>query len=133
MLDPKSRRNYHREYEKARMQSKPFMQAQDVPEDMADKVLGIWMSQNYSAVAWAVHDRSDFICRLVINRRELEPDGSWKQGITWDDIQSIKHDCGYGDYDALEVYPRDVNLVFDAPMRHIWVVKEPLNFGLHIS
>ncbi len=133
MLGPKERRQWHREYEKERMRAKPFMQEVKVPEDMAEQVLGIWQSQNFGAIAWAVPGNSGIVCRLTVNRRELEADGGWKDGITWDELQGLKNECGYGNHDALEVYPRDANLVNVSSMRHLWILKDPLNFGLHIG
>lgn len=67
--------------------------------------------------------------RLSILRTELQFDGDWMDGITWDELFNIKNDCGYGNYDAVEIYPRKEDLVYVANIRHLWVMKEPLPFG----
>lgn len=63
--------------------------------------------------------------RLSMSRTELAPDGSWRDGITWDEIQRIKRDVGFGDGWAVEVYPPDEHLVNVANFRHIWIVPAP--------
>lgn len=70
------------------------------------------------------------ITRLSINRTKVKPDGSWDDGITWDEIQTIKRELGMGDKYAVEVYPRDRDMVNVANMRHVWVLAKPLwNIG----
>lgn len=58
------------------------------------------------------------VCRTEwdVNRRR------WKEDITWEQLQGIKRECGYGDLTAVEVYPEDVNIVNVANMRHLWVL-----------
>lgn len=34
--------------------------------------------------------------RMSIARTELDSEGRWKDGITWDEMQTIKRECGYG-------------------------------------
>ena len=41
--------------------------------------------------------------------------------ISWDALQEIKNQIGFGDRLALEVYPPDSELVNVAPMRHLWI------------
>lgn len=57
-------------------------------------------------------------------------DGS--DGITWDDLQWIKRAAGYGDREAVEVYPLDDDVVNVANMRHLWILPagQRLPFGL---
>jgi|HubBroStandDraft_4_1064222.scaffolds.fasta_scaffold35062_4 hypothetical protein len=31
---------------------------------------------------------------------------SWAEGITWDELQRLKREAGFGDNDAVECYPR---------------------------
>lgn len=50
-------------------------------------------------------------------------------GISWDELQCIKAECGYGDWWALEVYPPEANLIDVAPMRHLWLVAQPPAFA----
>lgn len=133
MLDRAGQRAYMREYEKQRLKDKPYMHMREVPEDMQSRILGIWQSQNFFATAWNPGEgeaNGKLMCRLTVNRRELQANGSWKDGITWDELQLVKSDCGFGNYDAVEVYPADDKLVNVANMRHLWVFKERLGFTL---
>lgn len=63
--------------------------------------------------------------RLSVCRTTLYGD-RWQDGITWDDLQQIKRECGYGDADAIEVFPADADVVNVANMRHLWVMSEPV-------
>lgn len=61
------------------------------------------------------------IIRISVNRAEMDNAGNWKDGISWDDLQWIKSQCGFEGRDAVEVYPADADMVNVANMRHIWV------------
>jgi hypothetical protein len=60
--------------------------------------------------------------RLSVNRTELDASGNWKDGITWDELQAIKSAVGYGDRDAVEAYPKNVDVVNVANIRHLWIL-----------
>lgn len=53
----------------------------------------------------------------------------WQDGITWDELQQLKREAGWGDADAVEVFPRDQDLVNVANMRHLWIPSERLAFA----
>lgn len=55
---------------------------------------------------------------LMICRRDA------RDGISWDDLQWIKGAAGYRDREAVEVYPRDGDVVNVANMRHLWILPE---------
>lgn len=42
------------------------------------------------------------------------------------DLQRLKRECGRGDLDAVEVYPRDCDVVNVANMRHLFVFESCL-------
>lgn len=64
--------------------------------------------------------------RITINRTMVdEVKGGWLQGITWDEIQTIKRQIGFAERFAVELYPADSELVNVANMRHIWLVDAP--------
>lgn len=67
--------------------------------------------------------------RLSVCRSTLGEGGRWVDGISWDELQQIKRECGYGDADAVEVYPSDADVVNVANMRHLWIMAEPLQFS----
>lgn len=49
---------------------------------------------------------------------------------TWWEMQRIKCDLAGGQSTAVEVYPPSDQVVDGADMFHIWVLPEPLSFGL---
>ena len=55
--------------------------------------------------------------------------GRWKDGISWESLQEIKRQVGRGDKDAVEVFPKDADVVNVANMRHLWVLPEALPFA----
>lgn len=74
------------------------------------------------------------IVRLAINKVKWSNiDGKiiWQDGITWDELQEIKNQCGFKDSWLCEYYPPQTKLVNIANVRHLWVMdKEPDNhFG----
>ena len=66
--------------------------------------------------------------RLSVCRTEIDGD-SWKPGISWDDLQIIKNQCGYSDRWAVEIYPPDEQVVNVSNMRHLWIIKEKPEFA----
>lgn len=43
--------------------------------------------------------------RITVNRTEIDRRGGWADGITWDQLQDIKRQCGYAEAQAVEIYP----------------------------
>ena len=63
---------------------------------------------------------------LIIHRMEVDLEQDrWRDGITWDELQDLKSQCGRGDELAVEVYPKDKNLVNKSNHRHLWIIKNP--------
>lgn len=58
--------------------------------------------------------------RRVRDRTRATEGGSIR--CSWDEIQKIKDELIGPEERAIEVYPRASELVFDAPIRHFWVV-----------
>jgi len=69
------------------------------------------------------------VIRLSINRTTVGKH-RFEDGITWDELQSLKHQAGYGDLDAVEAYPRDADVVNVSNMRHLFVFfdRRPMDF-----
>lgn len=80
-----------------------------------------------------VHEEPDDVIRLSINRSALESDGNWKEGISWDELQRIKNECGYADRMAIEIFPPQAEVVNVANIRHLWVLPTPLPFMWRVS
>jgi len=69
------------------------------------------------------------LLRMSVCRSKLEVGGRWQDGITWDELQSIKNEIGLGEFYAVEIYPPDRDVVNVANMRHLWILKSPLAIG----
>ena len=74
--------------------------------------------------------------RLSVNRTDVKgfrSDNSpvWKDGISWDELQDIKTQVGYGDRWAVELFPPNSEVVNVSNMRHLWLLPEPPAFGWH--
>lgn len=98
--------------------------APSVPKDL-ERVLRSrdFHAQVYSAQAPAIY-------RITVGRTVLDSDaGRWRDGITWDELQRIKRECGFGAYHAVEVFPADCDLVNVANLRHLWILHDPPSFA----
>ena len=84
-----------------------------------------WVSKKYLVQEY--RDRGGVI-RLSVNR-VTRHNSKWEDKITWDELQRIKREVGYGDSFAVEIYPRDADVVNVSNMRHLWVMPIPLPFG----
>lgn len=85
-------------------------------------VIGCWRSRSCLAVAYA--ERPPAV-RLTIQRTTLLDDGQWLDGITWEDLQRVKNECGFAALDAVEIYPAAGDVVNVANLRHLWILPEP--------
>ncbi len=85
----------------------------------------VWRSREFFVMQFTAP--SPAACRLSVLRTQVAGD-RWKDGISWDDLQRIKRECGFGDFDAVEVYPQDRDIVNVANIRHLWVMEAPLAF-----
>lgn len=81
-----------------------------------------WRSQEFLVQIFRTDGKP---VRLSICCTALAPDGSWKDGITWDELQKVKADVGFGDSWAVEVYPPEEHVVNVANFRHLWIVPAP--------
>src|SRR4051812_17721121 len=88
------------------------------PQDPRTNRAKLWRSRDFLVQEFAEHDG---MIRLSVNRTAVSNSGGWSQDITWDELQSLKHQCGYGDNDAVEIYPRNDDLVNVANMRHLFI------------
>lgn len=65
---------------------------------------------------------NDGVVRITVNHKKRRGN-NWMDGITWDELQDVKASIGYADSYAIEVYPKDKDIVNVANMRHLWVKK----------
>lgn len=67
--------------------------------------------------------------RISVSRVTLKNDGRWEEGVSWEELMQVKREIGFGDWYGLEIFPRDVDIVNVANMRHLWLLAVPLNLG----
>lgn len=60
--------------------------------------------------------------RISVNRTMINNRGEWIPDISWEELQEVKRLIGYGDHLAVEIYPRDKDVVNVANMRHLWLI-----------
>ena len=78
--------------------------------------LDIWESKDFRAHAY----QDNGCIRLDIEKLD-ETDG-----ITWDEMQKIKDDCGFADKDAIEFYPANDAVINTGNWRHLYIFNEQL-------
>jgi hypothetical protein len=78
--------------------------------------IAIWESEEFKVYAF----QDGKAVRLDIERT----DGL--DGITWDELQRIKNDCGFSDCDAVEFYPSESDVINTGNLRHLYVFFEKL-------
>jgi hypothetical protein len=115
-----ARRYLHEENKKHTVQLSP------VPKDLWPKTdnqnrIALFRSKEFVV---QVVDEGKGAIRLSVNRSEIANDGNWKEGITWDELQRLKSEAGYGDKDAVELFPADGTVINVANMRHLWILPE---------
>lgn len=90
------------------------------PAYRPEGLTAVWRSREFLVQVFT-HERA---FRLSVCRTQVTGD-RWTDGISWDDLQRVKHECGLGDRCAVELYPPDNEVVNDANMRHLWLVDAP--------
>ena len=93
--------------------------------EVPDGLIEVWCSQKFLVQVYSEDGKRT---RLSINRITVKG-RDYEDRITWDELQSIKRLCGYGARCAVEVYPRDHDIVNVANMRHLWLLPEGQMFG----
>lgn len=95
------------------------------PASAAPNLLELWRSRRFLVQVYDESTESEECVRLSVQRTALGDDGHWVAGITWDELQALKRECGYGAHDAVEIYPADPDVVNVANIRHLWVFMQP--------
>jgi hypothetical protein len=91
----------------------------------------VWTSSEFSVQAFNVPGD---IVRLAINRNERIPSPRlFADGISWEDIQAIKDECGYPDRMAVEIYPEANHILNIINARHLWILPSPLPFAWRVE
>lgn len=97
------------------------MQEQPVPTATGRPPRRAWRSRRFIALLFQEPHKP---LRLSVCRAMLNEAGQYEDAVTWDDLQAVKSQCGFGAVDAVEIYPRDADVVNVANMRHLWLLPE---------
>lgn len=108
------------------VEMEPVPKAEWPPAPPGARVDGVWRSREFVAV---LYEEKGGALRLSVNRVELRRNGEWSDRITWEELQRVKHETGYGNAWAVEVYPPDACVVNVANMRHLWLLESAPRFG----
>lgn len=95
-------------------------------KNIARGLIEAWRSKGFYLFVYKNEDGSE---RLEVHR--TTPDlkrQRWKDGITWDELQGLKRQCGRGAKMAIEVYPSDNDIIDVGNLRHLWIVGDGLPF-----
>ena len=87
----------------------------------------VWRNNQYLVQVYEEKGAAEI--RLSIIRSVMIEDGEWQDGLSWEVMQKIKSDIGYGDAFAVEIYPPNEDVVNVANMRHLWLMKNPPDMG----
>lgn len=107
-----------------------------VPEDQArasaavsgDLPIKLWASRDFMATLYK--DYPSTYPRLTIHRTETDRQtGTYRDGITWDELQRIKRECGFGNAWAVENFPSDDQVVGVQAIRHLWLLDQAPPFA----
>lgn len=104
----------------------------ELPVEEQDGLIEVWRSNRYLVQVY--EHSSGAVQRISVNRTDIDvEDGRWQDGIAWDTLQRLKRECMRGDWEGVEIYPADADIVNVANMRHLWVFKNglklPFGFG----
>lgn len=89
-----------------------------------------WCSRKYLVQLYSEENAQyPGMMRMSVCRTTRNSQGGWKDGLTWDELQAIKREIGFGDWYAVEVYPPDQDVVNVANFRHLWLLPVPLSIG----
>lgn len=82
----------------------------------------VFQSREFLLVVW---DQAG-TTRLSVMRTDFDIRTRHQRAdITWDDLQRLKSEAGFGDATAVEIYPPDKRVVNVANMRHLFIVDAP--------
>lgn len=89
----------------------------------------VWRSRYFVVLEFNEISSLGPVKRLTVAKSIMQSNGRWEDGISWDELQDIKRQVGLGNHYAIEVFPRDRDVVNVANMRHLWVLSSPLDIG----
>jgi len=88
-----------------------------------------FLSQKFLVQLYDASHQFQSMIRMSVSRSGIDESGKWADKITWDELNSIKQEIGFGSWYGMELYPRDQDIVNVANIRHLWLLPVPLNIG----
>lgn len=85
----------------------------------------VWRSRDFLLMVFEDHGYT----RLSVLHTTFDQGGRFADGITWDELQQLKRQCGRGEQWAVECYPADTSVVNVQNMRHLWLLDAPPPYG----
>lgn len=83
-------------------------------------VKAIWRNRRFLVQIW---QQEGYPTCLKINRTQLDSQGQYQDGITWDEMQEIKNAVGFADQDFIEVFPKVEHFAYNYNIRHLWLLE----------
>lgn len=83
-----------------------------------------WEGEDFVASLFSFQGAS----RLSIARKDFSP-----LAMSWEELQIVKSQCGFGGIDAVEIYPRDCDIVNTGNVRHLYLMLTPVPFAMRIQ
>lgn len=83
----------------------------------------LFMSRQYIVQLFSEEDGPTRLSVEVARFPKKEDDNDC---IPWTDLQEIKRLVGFGDNVAVEIFPKEIDVVFETSMRHLWILPEGL-------
>jgi len=90
-------------------------------------MLALWRSSKF--LAQVFDEGESKIFRISVCRTAINGAGKWEDNISWEELQQVKNECGFRHLDAVEIYPREGDVVNVANMRHLWVLPQKVEFA----
>lgn len=95
--------------------------------DPRTKIFETWKSSRF-LVQIRFHGNRVKLCVNKVLYTKKNSKIQWQDGITWDELQEIKNQCGYKDFWMCEYYPPQDRVVNIANIRHLWLLDyEPVD------
>lgn len=87
-------------------------------------VLKVFFNKNF--LVQIIDDRNGYN-RITVSKTKskmIRGIRVWMDGITWDELQSIKNAVGYENSWCVECFPPENKIINVANMRHLWILPE---------
>lgn len=97
----------------------------DDHETTAEKLAEVWASNKFVVLVFEYKTSTNFSGRLHIHRAEMDiVQKRWVGDISWDELQEIKMQCGFGERKAVEFFPKQSELKDTNNVRHLFITKD---------